>query len=530
MAAWKPLLKGPILVLCLVPPVSELCPVSEIPNPARPFEDVSKGFVAGFPTGASLSIAAIPSVPSPPGGILLTAGASSHPEGDAPAASVSWVDDICSEVFGARFAVGSYNETARIEAGCAFGAGGGIVRLPNRFAVVLSLGLCAWVGGICLGQEPAKGRPKKAEAEPKLNPAVDNELEVQFGAEHVSTHRLGVKIKALGGAVRDAYGTLQIPTPWPEQTVRIIKEDKSPAVRRDQYRETGLLKQFIFHMPVIEPGQEELVQLTLEYVRKDVLLPDDTSAFLIPKKLSKELRIYLGDSPKLDPKAARVTQALKEIFGEIEETATDWDKLEAIYNFVKDNITRHMMPAATTADVLKNKKANGEDAIATLVALYRAARAPARMVWLSEGVSAEFYLVDESGKGRWFPCSFGAENQFGFSTEAKPIMLKGDSFRVPADAFQVPEQKGEQRNVFESLKCASGGKPQVDFIRQLTAATPVAAPGAEPASSLSPSEKPEEKPGEAFIPLPGSGDRVPPASPLIPPVMPALPKGNPPKE
>lgn len=361
-------------------------------------------------------------------------------------------------------------------------------------------------------QDAPKAKSKKAEAAPKVNPAVDNELDVAYGAEHVTTQRLGVRIKAIAGPVKDAYGTLQIPTEWPEQSVRVVKEDISPGVKGSKYRETGLLKQFMFHMPFIETAKEEFVEFHLEYTRKEVLPPEDTSAFKIPKKLDKELRIYLGDSPKLDPKVGKVSQTLKEIGTGFTEETTDWDKVEAVFNWVKDNIARHMANGASTADVLKSKKANTEDIVATFVALCRAARVPARMVWLTEGVSAEFYMQDESGKGRWFPCSYGAKAEFGFSTETKPIILKGDSFKVPADVFQVPEQKGEQRFIAESLKCSSGGpgagKPQVDFIKLITSkpAATDAAPGA--AANGAPAEK---KPGESFIPIPGAGTPTPPA-------------------
>jgi hypothetical protein len=390
------------------------------------------------------------------------------------------------------------------------------------------ISLCALVIGIASahGQDAPKGKAKKSEAAAKVNPAIDNELEVRYGAEHVTTQRLGVRIKAIAGPVKDVYGTLQIATNWPEQTIRITKEEISPAVRTSKYRETGLLKQFMFHMPFVETAKEEFVEFHLEYVRKEVLQPEDTSTFKIPKKLDKELRIFLGDSPKLDPKTGKVSQTLKEIGAGFTESTTDWEKVEAIFLWVKENISRHMTTGATTAEILKNKKANTEDIVATFVAMCRAARVPARMVWLTEGVSAEFYLQDESGAGRWFPCSYGAKSEFGFSTESRPIVLKGDSFRVPADVFQVPEQKGEQRSIVESLKCSPGGpgagKPQVDFVRVLTSspATPPAAAGTKGGMSM------ESKPGEKFIPIPGAS--VPGTSPptTTVPATPLPPTGS----
>lgn len=372
--------------------------------------------------------------------------------------------------------------------------------------------LCILFGAATNGlSQETRTRPKKADskdkekASDKPNPAVDNELEVRYGAEHVITQLIGVKIRAAGGAVKDAYGTIPIPTAWPEQSFRIVKEEISPAVRSSDYRNIGLVKQYRFHMPTIETGKEESILFTVEYIRRDVLAPEDTSAFIIPKKLDKELKIYLSDSPKLDPKSPKVTATLKEILGGLDESATDWEKVEAIFNWVKDNVSRHMASAESTTDVLKSKKGNSEDIVATFVALARAAKVPTRLVWLSEGCSAEFYLVDDTGKGRWFPCSYGAENQFGFSTETRPIMQKGDSFRLPNDVFQA-DMKGEMRQIVETLRTAAaapgGGAPKVDFLRQIVTAPIPGAPAAGQA---------EKKPGEAFIPIPGSKPGAPPA-------------------
>lgn len=381
-----------------------------------------------------------------------------------------------------------------------------------RLATILTLYALVHLADAARAQDAPKAKGKKFEAAPKINPAVDNEIEVRYGAEHVTTQRLGVRIKASAGPVKDAYGTLQIPTDWPEQTMRVVKEEISPGVRGSKYRETGLLKQFLFHMPFIETAKEEFVEFQVEYKRKEVLPPEDTSVFKIPKKLDKELRIYLADSPKLEPKAGKVSQTLKEIGADFTESTTDWDKVEAVFKWVKENISRHMTGNATTADILKSKKANTEDVIATFVALCRGARVPARMVWLTEGVSAEFYLQNESGEGRWFPCSYGQKSEFGFSTETRPILLKGDSFKVPADVFQVPDQKGEQRSVFESLKCASGGpgagKPQVDFIRVVTSKPEVPAAAAEEPGKTPPMET---KPG-ATPPATGAPGLSPPGA------------------
>src|SRR5204862_6176025 len=129
--------------------------------------------------------------------------------------------------------------------------------MKSHSPLVAIVTVCAFAScsAVVLAQE-TKARPKKTEAKEKdkdkakekLNPAVDNELDVRYGPEHVTMQTLGVRIKAVAGSIKDAYGTVPIPTPWPEQSLRIVKEEVSPGVRNNDYRDIGLCKQYRFHI------------------------------------------------------------------------------------------------------------------------------------------------------------------------------------------------------------------------------------------------------------------------------------------
>jgi hypothetical protein len=131
---------------------------------------------------------------------------------------------------------------------------------------------------------------------------------------------------------------------------------------------------------------------------------------------------------------------------------------------------------------LRDGKADREDLTATFVAVCRAAKIPARMVWAMDYCYAEFYLEEApvsaddaeekapkakkpgkstEPKGAWYPCVVHQAVEVGVVTDFRPILEKGDNFKVPED------QK-VQRFVKEFLtgKGGTGGKPAVEFRRR----------------------------------------------------------------
>ena len=56
-----------------------------------------------------------------------------------------------------------------------------------------------------------------------------------------------------------------------------------------------------------------------------------------------------------------------------------------------------------------------------------AAGVPARTVWVPGTCYPEFYLLDDDGKGHWFPCEMTENRSFGGTSETRPILQKGDN-------------------------------------------------------------------------------------------------------
>jgi hypothetical protein len=96
------------------------------------------------------------------------------------------------------------------------------------------------------------------------------------------------------------------------------------------------------------------------------------------------------------------------------------------------------------------------------IALCRANKIPARMVWVDGHAYAEFYLEHEAGAGHWYPVESAGTRAFGEMPLARVIMQKGDN-------FTVPERKERLRYASDytiGLPTPGGGKPTVKYIRE----------------------------------------------------------------
>ena len=99
--------------------------------------------------------------------------------------------------------------------------------------------------------------------------------------------------------------------------------------------------------------------------------------------------------------------------------------------------------------------------VCLFIAMCRAKKIPARTVWVPDHCYAEFYLMAKNNQGYWLPCQVAGTRQFGEMEEYKPILQKGDRFKVP-------EKRSVQRYLAEHCKLNAKTKPSVGFVRKLT--------------------------------------------------------------
>lgn len=280
----------------------------------------------------------------------------------------------------------------------------------------------------------------------------------KLGVAQTQRYRAGVTVEAKSGPCKGILCTLAVPTDWPEQQVVIDEEDFSSDVARVSFRKVGgTVLQMVVEVPRLEAGQEAHAIVTYEVTRHHLVAPDDTLQYNVPEKTGKDLRVYLGPSPGIETKHAKVRSLAKEVMAEKEQA---WQKVEAAYDWVRDNIKYVNGPFKGAVDALKSKEGDCEELSSLFIAMCRSQGIPARTVWIPGHCYPEFYLEDRDGQGHWFPCQAAGTRAFGAMPEFRPILQKGDNFTAPE------RPKDRLRYVNEYLTGA-GGKPEVKFIREL---------------------------------------------------------------
>lgn len=250
----------------------------------------------------------------------------------------------------------------------------------------------------------------------------------------VQRWQIGFEIAAEKGPCADMLGTVALPGDWPEQDVKVLDENFSPFVTDVSYRMVGAVKQMVITIPQLPAGQTAEAVITFEITRRALLPPEDPSNYVKPdpKKLPKDLRSYLGPSPRIEIQNRKIKSLAKSITKDMTDKAT-WEQVEALYDWVRTNIEskEDLSTDGGATQALKDKASNHEGLTSLFIALCRVSDVPARTVWVPKFCYPEFYLEDEDGEGYWFPCQMMGDRSFGGTTELRPIWEKGDNFRTP---------------------------------------------------------------------------------------------------
>ncbi len=289
----------------------------------------------------------------------------------------------------------------------------------------------------------------------------------RFGKPFTTKWRIGLEVKAQGGALTGVIANIPIPTAWPEQEVRITSEDHSPQAKPARYRSVDQgVNQLQVLIPKLAAGETAKSVIFVEVVKRNILPPTETSGYHLPKVVDGTLKKYLQKSPLIEIQSAKIKE-LAEQFASSDEG--DWKRVEKIFHWVRDNIEYKFDEKLRGAlYALENSRGDCEEMTSLFVALCRLNGVPARSVWVPGHCYPEFYLEDEKGVGTWFPCQVaGASPDFGEMAELRPILQKGDSFKVP-------EHREPQRYLAEYFKAKdAAAAPEVRWIReQVLDATP----------------------------------------------------------
>lgn len=272
--------------------------------------------------------------------------------------------------------------------------------------------------------------------------------------------KVGVEVTADGGPCRGIYATLPVPADWPEQKVQIIAEDTSPDVRSLRYRMLpGGVKQMVVEIPDLPAGETARAVVTFSLDRAAIVAPADTTSLRAPEKPDRALRAYLGPSPYIETRHPKIMKLAKTVGEDLE----GWRKVEALYDAVREKVEYRNGDLKGAARALADGWGDCEELTCLFIALCRVEGIPARTVWVEGHCYPEFYLVDGTGAGHWFPCQAAGARAFGGMPDQLPILQKGDGFRDP-------DRPGKTlRYVSEFIRGSAtdgGGSPRVKWIRE----------------------------------------------------------------
>ena len=318
----------------------------------------------------------------------------------------------------------------------------------------------------------------KKEKEKKKSNSTADEAERQerakaaepiLGAEREQKFRYGMRFEARpGGECTNIFGTIPIPVNWPEQKVRVIEED-FPNGARVEYRDLkeGGCRELIFKMNRLKAGQKIEASVILEIVRSEQSPPADTASLKIPKRVPKELKIYLRESPYIEIDNRHLRKWSKELAEGID---SDWAKVEAVYRAVRESVKykeayveKSVRGAYAAYDT---GEGDCEDMSCLFIALLRNLDIPARTVRVPEHCWAEFYLEDADGNGHWYPAQIAGNEALGVSASAQamqPILQKGDAFALPESPRETIRYVKE---IFAGEVVKNGPNPKYEFIQE----------------------------------------------------------------
>lgn len=288
------------------------------------------------------------------------------------------------------------------------------------------------------------------------------ELElVQYVAPKTVEMLVGLKVTSGDGNMLSTTAMTVFPTEWPEQSVEVVQVNVGVPFRHAFRDLPGGNQQLLFQAQVIPANAQVEATVHLRIEKKHIVGPEDTTQLVVPRRLPRGVKAYLGNSPFIEATSSEIKKIVRDITAE--DPLTEWKKIEMFYDWVRENIAYEKGELKTVRQALRDRSGDCEEMTSTFIALCRAARVPARCVWLPNHCYPEFYMQDKEGNGYWFPCQLAGTRNFGSMPEYLPILQKGDRFKVP-------EKKELQRYLADYLsakKVLGRTKPKVEFIRQL---------------------------------------------------------------
>jgi hypothetical protein len=302
-------------------------------------------------------------------------------------------------------------------------------------------------------KDESKGKAETAEAVPALQYVAPKQIEML----------IGVRLTPADLNMVSTIVTTVFPTQWPEQKVEVLAITVPSAFQHGFRDLPGGNKQLVLQAAFLPAGSPIEATLKVRVEKSHTVGPTETDQFVRPKRPSREVKNFLGNSPYIETTSTEVKKIVREI--DAKQPETEWKRVEMLYDWVRDNIVYTRGDLKSVKQAIKDKTGDCEEMTSTFVALCRAADVPARCVWIPNHCYPEFYLEDATGNGYWFPCQAAGSRNFGSMPEYLPILQKGDRFKVPEDKDLLRYLNDFVRS--QERYPQGAAKPKVEFIRKL---------------------------------------------------------------
>lgn len=264
-------------------------------------------------------------------------------------------------------------------------------------------------------------------------PAQDaNQNGPQFSEPQTVYYEFGLKITSKGDST-GIIGTVPIPVDWPEQAISIVDERKTDNVRSLSYKDfKGRLRQLVIKVNRLSAGEVAQGSVVFQVQKKNIVAPEGAQELVFASKVPANIKQFLKPSPYIESKHSKIKKLAKEI--PVDENKSAWDQVTTIYEWVREKIEyKFDTQIHSCLDALESGHGDCEELSSVFIAVCRAKGIPARAVWIPGHTYPEFFLVDANGDGHWFPCQAAGSYQFGEMEETKPILQKGDRFKLPGN-------------------------------------------------------------------------------------------------
>jgi hypothetical protein len=202
---------------------------------------------------------------------------------------------------------------------------------PIRF-VAAAIGTIALLMGqprLLRGQDAETPAAADAETEDVIKSAgadvsiIDEQdsssVEPTYGNPIATRMRVGARVEAKGGEVRDIFIMVAVPLETAEQEVHVIEEDFSSNIGSVEFRnlpdqkltEPGA-RQMLISIPLLGARQTANAVVTYDILTKHVYAPEETAELVIPDKPPRQLKPYLSGSPYINVNDRKIRDAIEE--------------------------------------------------------------------------------------------------------------------------------------------------------------------------------------------------------------------------